>query len=114
MSPITTHVLNMASGKPAAGMSVKLEIQDSVNSWKLLAEGITNSDGRIMDLLDDQVQLDLGIYQITFATGDYFISQNLETFYPYASIVFEIKESQEHYHVHLLLCGYGYTKYLVS
>ncbi len=111
MSPITTHVLDTALGIPAAGLSIKLEKQNTQGHWDLLAEGVTNADGRIMDLLSDGVPLAAGIYQLTFATGDYFRQQNRTTFYPHASVVFEVAGNQPHYHVPLLLSGYGYSTY---
>ena len=82
MSPITTHVLNTSSGKPAEGVSIKLETTENNVDWKHIAEGITNSDGRIMDLLDDDFQLTPGVYQITFQTGDYFKNLNPSRGFP--------------------------------
>ena len=55
-SPITTHVLDTTLGKPAANVSVVLEMQNEQNEWKELARGTTNADGRIFDLLPENFQ----------------------------------------------------------
>lgn len=110
MSPITTHVLDTSKGTPAAGLSIKLEMQDSEGNWKTLAQGETNADGRITDLLDDASFVP-GIFQMTFQTKAYFQKQNLPCFYPFATVVFEIEDTAPHYHIPLLLSSFGYTTY---
>ncbi len=106
-SPITTHILDTAIGKPASNVSVVLEKQEGA-LWKVLAKGNTNQDGRIEDLLTPGSVAELGIYKMTFETAAYYSNQG---FYPYVSIVFEIKKSNEHYHVPLLLTPHGYSTY---
>jgi 5-hydroxyisourate hydrolase len=76
-----------------------------------LATGITNEDGRIADLLDNDFDLVIGIYKMHFVIGNYFNNQQRSSFYPYADIIFEIKSTEEHYHIPLLLSPYGYTTY---
>ena len=107
--PITTHILDVNRGKPAAGVAVNLELQHG-NDWKPVAHGKTDDDGRVEGLLPPG-PLPHGIYRLTFATGEYFRSLSLETFYPYAVVVFEVKNPSEHYHVPLLLSGHGYSTY---
>ena len=109
MSQITTHVLDTASGKPAPGISVKLFSLEK-KTWKLTAEGITNDDGRISTLLEKNKILDKGIYKMNFDTGFYFQKGKVKNFYPFVEIVFEI-DSNEHYHIPLLLSPYGYSTY---
>jgi len=111
MSAITTHVLDTSLGKPGAGISVRLEMSDDVGSWETLAEGTTDSDGRVGDLLKADHDLQKGTYRITFNTADYFLNLKKETFYPYATIVFSVVNNKEHYHVPLLLSGHGYSTY---
>ncbi len=108
-SPITTHILDVNRGKPASGVEVRLEIQ-SVNDWKSVGQGKTNGDGRVEGLLPPG-RLPAGIYRLTFETGDYFKALNEPTFYPFATVVFEVKKTDEHYHVPLLLSGHGYSTY---
>ena len=107
-SPITTHVLDTSRGKPAAGIKVVLEVQ-SGSSWKEIGSGTTSDDGRIADLLAASVSP--GVYRLTFETAEYFQSMKTESFYPKVSIEFEIKNSDAHYHVPLLLSPFGYSTY---
>lgn len=107
-SPITTHVLDISRGKPAVGIKAVLEVQSGSN-WKEIGRGTTNDDGRIADLLDSQITP--GLYRLTFATAEYFRTLKTESFYPKISIEFEIKNSDPHYHVPLLLSPFGYSTY---
>jgi 5-hydroxyisourate hydrolase len=109
MSAITTHILDTALGKPAVGVPVKLEFEKN-GSYVQIGQGITNSDGRVSDLLKDDHNLELGIYKISFATAKYYKDLNQKTFYPEASIIFNV-EANEHFHVPLLLSGFGYSTY---
>lgn len=109
--PITTHVLDTSSGKPAAGVSVRLYIQEATDRWSILATGITNDDGRIGNLLPVDHVLKAGVYRMRFMTGDYFDHHQVSGFYPYADIVFTVREAGEHFHIPLLLSPYGYSTY---
>ena len=108
MSPLTTHVLDTARGRPAAGLGVLLELQDG-NGWVELARGATNADGRVPDLLPDGATLRTGTYRLTFATGEYHRTLGVRGFYPYVQIVAEIEETGGHYHIPLLLSPFGYS-----
>lgn len=110
MGGITTHVLNTASGRPAEGVTARLEKQNG-ESWELLGEGQTNSDGRLRDLLTPDYALKRGVYRITFETGAYFGGLGLKTFFPSASIVFTVEDPAQHFHVPLLLSPFGYSTY---
>ncbi len=109
MSQITTHILDTATGKPAAGVTIIL-YQQQDDEWKETAKGITNADGRVSDLLAKDFVLPFGNYKIKFETKEYFEKQLIQTFYPYVEIVFDIN-SIEHYHVPLLLNAFGYSTY---
>ncbi len=109
MSPITTHVLDTARGRPAAGLPITLEIEQG-ERWHELARGSTNADGRIADLLAPG-SLAAGRYRMTFATGAYFAAAGVTGFYPYVTVVFDIAEPAQHYHVPLLLSPFGYSTY---
>lgn len=104
-SPITTHVLDTATGKPAAGCPISLS-KDGVK----LAGGITDADGRIADLLKPGT-LEPGHYCMRFDTEAYFALTNTDAFYPVVPVHFEITATDEHYHVPLLLSPYGYSTY---
>lgn len=110
MSGITTHVLDTAKGKPGKGIQVTLEKKNG-NDYQKIGGGKTNDDGRLPGLLADNYQLESGIYRISFDTGSYYQSEGLKCFYPEASIVFEIENPTEHFHVPLLISGYGYSTY---
>ena len=110
MSPITTHVLDLALGAPASGLAVSLSMLEPDGSTRELARGTTNADGRVADLLTPG-SLQRGIYRLTFQTGAYFANSQRASFYPEVSIVFEIRAEAEHYHVPLLLSPYGYSTY---
>ncbi|MFC7341779.1 hydroxyisourate hydrolase [Saccharopolyspora griseoalba] len=105
MSAVTTHVLDAARGKPAEGIAVRLETAGGTE----LAQGVTNADGRIGDLGPDH--LDAGDYRLTFATGEYFAAQRVDTFYPEVSITFRIADPAQHHHVPLLLSPFAYSTY---
>ncbi|SVD59927.1 uncharacterized protein METZ01_LOCUS412781 [marine metagenome] len=109
MSQITTHVLDTSEGKPAEGIKIELQ-KRSGTSWETLAEGITNSDGRIADLLEKDKALAPGIYRMHFHTSAYFQGLGIKSFYPEVSIVFETFD-ESHYHVPLLLNPFGYSTY---
>lgn len=106
MSVITTHVLDTILGKPAAGVSVRLEKQEG-NFWSLVSESATDADGRCRDLA---LNVPEGVYRLTFATGAYLGQSNLACIYPEISITF-ICDGNDHYHLPLLLSGNSYTTY---
>lgn len=110
MSQITTHVLDTSKGRPAEGIQITLQSFSEDERWANVASGITNSDGRISDLLSDQEHLIPGIYRMLFQTGSYFENQSLPTFYPVIPVVFEISDT-DHYHIPLLLNPFGYSTY---
>ena len=109
MSQVTTHVLDISRGKPAWGITVFF-YQKVADEWDELAKAITNSDGRIPNLLPDDEKLPLGIYKITFDVVHYFKTLDTECFYPAIEIIFELKTS-EHYHIPLLMSPFGYSTY---
>ena len=108
-SPLTTHVLDTARGRPAANLTVTL-FEPVGNDWQQRATGTTDSDGRIGDLLEPD-NLASGTYRLTFATGAYFAARNVTGFYPAVSIDFEVRDPIQHHHVPLLLSPYGYSTY---
>jgi 5-hydroxyisourate hydrolase len=111
MSPITTHVLDTARGRPAEGVAVVLEHCPGGASWVEVARGLTNADGRIATLLTDGAALAAGVYRLRFATADYFAALGVRGFYPEVQVQFLIDHPAGHYHVPLLLSPYGYSTY---
>ena len=107
---ITTHVLDISLGSPAAGVPVTLEVE-AAGGWKLVGKASTNADGRIKDLVSSDVSLATGVYRLIFDTGAYFASRQRETFYPNVTVIFRINDQSQHYHVPLLLSPFGYSTY---
>jgi len=104
---ITTHILNLETGKPAAGVAVSLY---SSTSPTALASAATDADGRIMHW-DNEFAIAVGHYRLQFAVGTWYAQQKLASFYPEINISFQVSNEQEHYHVPLLLNAYGYSTY---
>ena len=109
MGGITTHVLDTARGRPAAGVSVVLEQRTAPDLWQERGRGTTDADGRARELL--RAPLEAACYRLTFDTAAYFAAQGVETFYPWVIIVFEVRNSGQHHHVPLLLSPFGYSTY---
>ncbi len=109
MTNITTHILDTTKGKPAEGVTIILYGGEN-DEWTELARGITNADGRISDLVNKEMTLQEGIYKMRFETKDYFDKNQIQTFYPYVEIIFEI-EPDQHYHIPLLLNPFSYSTY---
>lgn len=110
MSQITTHILDTSKGKPAEGVPVLIEKTVHQHHWQEISKGVTNSDGRIPNLVPNGIVLEPGIYRLVFYTGEYYKTHHSRTFYPYVTIVFETHDTS-HYHVPLLLNPYGYSTY---
>ncbi len=109
MSLITTHILDTSLGRPASAVPVTLE-QKLNGNWKIVSEGETDNDGRIKNLVSEEVEITPGIYKLVFDTKSYFEKQKVKAFYPSVNIEFEITDSS-HYHVPLLLNPFGYSTY---
>jgi len=111
MSRISTHVLETATGKPAAGMPVKLERQDTSGKWTPLSSALTDRDGRCSELFPEAGTLAEGAYRLTFDTGSYFIASGVDGLYPQVEVVFRVRAGETHFHIPLLLSPNGYTTY---
>jgi 5-hydroxyisourate hydrolase len=110
MSAITTHVLDTSRGRPAGGVLAVLEASEG-GRYRELGRGTTDADGRLKGLLPAGERPPAGTYRLTFDTGAYFAALAVESFYPTVSIVFEVRDPAQHYHVPLLLSPYGYSTY---
>jgi 5-hydroxyisourate hydrolase len=100
---ITTHVLDIAQGRPASGIPVKLEMREP-QGWTVMGEGKTDADGRLKTLLPPGA-FRAGTYRLTFDT------RGRSAFFPEVTILFEAADPAAHYHVPLLLSPFGYSTY---
>lgn len=104
---ISTHILNLDSGRPATGVRVELYRSGADQP---LATAKTNEDGRISDWGKD-IELASGGYRLVFAVGSWFEQMGKGSFYSTIPIEFHVGRVDEHYHVPLLLNAYGYSTY---
>ena len=111
MSSITTHVLDTAHGRPAAGVNVILERIDDRDEWQPIGRGATDADGRLRSLIPESGSIQPGVYRLTFDSGGYFRAHAVACFYPYVMVTFEVLQGEAHYHVPLLLSPFGYSTY---
>lgn len=111
MKHISTHILDLTSGKPAANVPVRLEKQNSSGDWLLLNSSRTDQDGRCADLLIRDETLSASVYRLIFDTGDYFEQQKISALYPVVEVTFRAQEGESHFHIPLLLSPNGYTTY---
>jgi 5-hydroxyisourate hydrolase len=100
---VTTHVLDTARGRPAAGVAVLLE-RVAGDGWEHVGRGQTDDDGRVRDLPPTGA----GRHRLIFDTGAYFGD---DAFYPQVTVEFRLDEGEDHYHVPLLLSPFGYSTY---
>lgn len=113
---LTTHVLDTAQGKPAAGMTLELWRLDRPSGEKIWIKTLqTNADGRTDAPLLVGEDLQQAIYELVFAVGDYFAQQPLALpefpFLDRVPIQFGIADPQAHYHVPLLTSPWSYSTY---
>ena len=107
---LSSHILDISTGKPAPNVPVKLELQNSKTGvWKYLDQKITDQNGRITNFLEKSTA-EKGIYRLTFLTEKYFSLSSTKTFYPFIEVVFQIGE-ESHYHVPITLSPFGYSTY---
>ncbi|WP_410670959.1 hydroxyisourate hydrolase [Amycolatopsis sp. cmx-4-68] len=102
MSLVTTHVLDTAKGRPAAGIAVRFETADG----EAIADDRTDDDGRIREL--GPGTLEPGVYRLVFDTGAYL---GPDAFFPEVSLTFRISDGTAHHHVPLLLSPFAYSTY---
>jgi 5-hydroxyisourate hydrolase len=104
---ITTHILDVSIGKPAAGVRVTLA-QVSDTSRRQIGSGVTDTDGRLKELGSVP---GAGVFELTFETGQYFLGRDIRSFHPRITVTVEISDPKQHYHVPLLISPFGYTTY---
>lgn len=111
MSAITTHILDTAIGKPAAGVTVSLARLKDDDTLAELGQATTDADGRAAALMPASEPLVAGIYRLVFETDAYFKATQRDAFYPFIEIHFHVADPAQHYHVPLLLSPFGHQTY---
>ncbi len=114
MGCLSTHVLDTATGKPAAGMQVELSRLQS-GAWTLLKALRTNGDGRTDEPLLAGEALTAGEYRLVFHVADYFRARDVQLpeppFLDRVPLRFGIADAAAHYHVPLLCSPWSYSTY---
>jgi hydroxyisourate hydrolase len=115
MGRLTTHVLDIAQGRPAAGVEIELWRLGPGDARELVAAAVTDADGRTTEPLLTGEALQAGGYELIFAVGDYFAGQHLAlTDPPFLDLVpvrFTLADPDAHYHVPLLASPWSYATY---
>lgn len=116
MGRLTTHVLDVAQGRPAAGLEIELWRLDQAGERRAPLRIVrTNSDGRTDGPLLEGDALTAGTYELVFAVGDFFARQPVVTseppFLDRIPVRFHIADPTGHYHVPLLVSPWAYSTY---
>ncbi|ABD55526.1 hydroxyisourate hydrolase [Jannaschia sp. CCS1] len=111
---LTTHVLDTAKGCPASGIQIAL-YRVSGNSHRIIAEAVTNADGRTDAPILPSDKFEPGSYELIFFAGDYLRQpgqpDDTILFLDQIPIRFGMSDADAHYHVPLLLSPFGYSTY---
>lgn len=107
---LTTHVLDTASGVPAAGMTVDLYSLDG-HIPEHLVKMVTNDDGRTDSPILPVADFRVGRYELLFQAGDYFGRSEETVFLDEIPIRFGINDPTSHYHVPLLVSPFSFSTY---
>lgn len=111
-SPLTTHVLDLSLGRPAAGVVTRLSRWDEkAGGWDEIGSGVTSADGRIEALRERGSRLERGAYRLEFDVRAYFQARGVASFYPRVTVELEVTSPNDHHHVPLLLSPFGYSTY---
>jgi 5-hydroxyisourate hydrolase len=105
---LTTHVLDTATGQPAARIAIMLFAVEG-NVRTRVSTSVTNADGRT-----DAPMAELstpGMYELIFSVAPYFAAKNIPAFYDEITVRFRIDDAARAYHVPLLLAPWGYSTY---
>ena len=114
MGRLSTHVLDTAKGKPAAGVKIMLYRQ-SGQSHRKIAEVVTNADGRTDAPLLEGAKLTEGVYELVFCAGNCLRATGQAgegvLFLDEIPIRFGVPDAAQHYHVPLLISPFAYSTY---
>lgn len=120
---ITTHVLDLAGGKPVIGIAIELWYlgaeagnTDDLQTPKLIGAYTTNDDGRVDQPLLEGEDVQPGVYELIFAAGEFFrraeyLAAVSNSMFDLIPIRFHVRDAKSHYHVPLLVAPGGYSTY---
>jgi 5-hydroxyisourate hydrolase len=117
MGRLTTHVLDTADGRPAAGVRVRVLAvgEGGAGARRLLREAVTNADGRCDSALLEGGDFTAGVYEIVFGAGAYFAARGTTLPQPpfVGDVVLRlgIADATQHYHVPLLVSPWSWSTY---
>ncbi len=107
MSSISTHVLDTSRGRPAEGITVRLELGSAPG--QALATAVTDADGRAGDLFSGEVVT--GTYRLVLDTATYFARTGTPTFFPTVEVAFTVSDPGQNHHVPVLLSPFAFSTY---
>ncbi|KAL3078214.1 hypothetical protein niasHS_012101 [Heterodera schachtii] len=108
---LSTHVMDLGSGRPCSGIQCKAFKWDKSHSeWIQIGDTVTNAQGRI-PLVHPGTSLSKGLYKLRFATKEYYARHQLKSLFPQVDVVIEVDDASEHCHVPVLLNHFGYSVY---
>lgn len=114
MGKLSTHVLDIAHGRPGAGVKVAL-FSVGAEGKVLLKMDITNADGRCTAPLLEGAAMKAGQYELVFTAGDYFANLGVDLpsprFIDLVTLAFGIADPSENYHVPLVVSPWSYSTY---
>src|SRR4051794_22652782 len=112
---LSTHVLDTHSGRPAAGISIELTELSDLGQSRVVAQAITNSDGRTDQPLIGGRPMPIGRYELTFHVGAYFADRGVPLsdppFLDRIPLQFAVSDPEGHLHVPLLVTPWSYATY---
>ena len=114
MGQLTTHILDIMSGQPAAGVKVEVFAVHG-DGRELLAMAVTNADGRCEKPLLAEGAFGAGVYELVFHVGEHFAAAGAAAgeapFLDLVPVRFSVADAGRDYHVPLLVSAYGYSTY---
>ena len=114
MTTLTTHVLDVYSGKPASGMRIDFSAFEG-GGYRVLKTVRTDADGRAPEPLLNEREMAAGRYELSFHVAEYFKAKGVEiaepAFLDTVPVRFGIAHPREHYHVPLLVTPWSYSTY---
>ena len=99
---ISTHVHDLAFGRPAPRLPVELDLFITGHGWREVGRGVTNEQGFIEEFGEPAAA---GVYRLMFDVASY----NPRAFFPSIAVTFEVADPNDPFHIPLLLSPFGYS-----